>query len=506
MAPKAAVAAVQPRYVELVRVSGKSQADRDTPQQQRDALDALRVSRPGVLVERIEEGASGLSGALPLERRPDLQRLLQLARERSFTEVRVRHLDRLTRSESMAERGLIFDAMRAAGAVFVEGNGNVLDPATDSGELLFGVETWKANMERRRTHERTESGKQQNAKAGRPQTAPYGRRWDSRSGTWSLHDDELRVYRRMGDEALRGKSLYEITGGLNADGVPAPKGGLWSTGQVRRLLLAEHAVGKMTRLGYEVKGCPPAFSEEEFDRIAEALKQRSTGKRGRLDVALLRGLMVCGVCGSNIRVATSSRAFGGKRPRRVYRFYACRTCISEHRPGQHFHSVNVVDAKVQEVVQKALNRAEVRRGITKDQLLGSLAAAIFGKPGESPQAVDPAVLADEAKRELAKLDGEAERLGRQTVRGLIPEAVGEKLLRELQGRRAVQEAKLRQATLSAEARAEQEKAGRARELELRRLTKALDSGKFEAWRKFLVFLLDRWPLRLMPDGTFEVQT
>jgi hypothetical protein len=53
-----------PRFVELVRVSTKGQADRDTPAMQRAALDRLRQMRPGVLVERID---SQISGGLGLE-------------------------------------------------------------------------------------------------------------------------------------------------------------------------------------------------------------------------------------------------------------------------------------------------------------------------------------------------------------------------------------------------------------------------------------------------------
>ena len=62
-----------PRFVEMIRVSGRAQVERDTPENQRNALNRLREQRPGVLVERIEELA--VSGALGVRERSALQRL-----------------------------------------------------------------------------------------------------------------------------------------------------------------------------------------------------------------------------------------------------------------------------------------------------------------------------------------------------------------------------------------------------------------------------------------------
>src|SRR4051812_29441319 len=92
-----------PRYVELVRVSSKGQRDRDTPAQQKEALERLRDRRPGILVERIEHSAH-LSGALRVADRPDLQRLKELSEQRAFDEIRVFNIDRLTRASDEREQ------------------------------------------------------------------------------------------------------------------------------------------------------------------------------------------------------------------------------------------------------------------------------------------------------------------------------------------------------------------------------------------------------------------
>src|SRR4051794_7125475 len=108
------LAAALPRYVELVRVSSQGQANRDTPEDQRAALNRLRLSRPGVLIERID---STVSGAKDSDDRKDLQRLAELARSPAFDEVRVRHTDRLTRHEDPRERFMVYGLIADAGAV-----------------------------------------------------------------------------------------------------------------------------------------------------------------------------------------------------------------------------------------------------------------------------------------------------------------------------------------------------------------------------------------------------
>ena len=117
-----------PRVLELIRVSGAQQDARDTPQDQRRALDADRLAVPtGAIVERLEEV---VSGAEDIASRPDLQRLLVLAKAKAFDEVRVRFMNRLTRHPDPAERWIIFSAVKAAGAIFRACDGTVIDPAT----------------------------------------------------------------------------------------------------------------------------------------------------------------------------------------------------------------------------------------------------------------------------------------------------------------------------------------------------------------------------------------
>ncbi|MCG8420615.1 MAG: hypothetical protein MJE77_22065, partial [Proteobacteria bacterium] len=79
------------RYVELIRISGRGQVERETPESQRRSLDRLARMRPGMRIARIE--ALAVSAAIPLEQTDQGQQLLELASD-GFDELRLWDVDR----------------------------------------------------------------------------------------------------------------------------------------------------------------------------------------------------------------------------------------------------------------------------------------------------------------------------------------------------------------------------------------------------------------------------
>jgi DNA invertase Pin-like site-specific DNA recombinase len=416
------------RFVELVRVSGSAQSAKDTPADQRAALDRLRQSRPGQLVERIEEGAAGLSGALPLDQRPDLQRLMALARARAFDEVRVRHLDRLTRHPDPRERYAIYGAVADASAVIVDAGGHVIDPASEMGELDFAFQTIVAARERSRIKERTLAARHRLASAGKLQgRPPYGRTWDKATGTWGENAAQMATYRRIFAEALAGRSLASIARGLQVDRVPTPGAGLrgkgkgngrWTAAIVSHLVKRRHALGEVVSYG-NVLRCPPVVDRETFDRVQAAVKNPRAGRPPKDDAsALLRGLLRCGACGSPVWVIT------GGRPGDVRDYYACRWVrTARTKECRTHHPVAKVDAAA------------------RDALLGWLAAAVVPSAGQRRQGASAAVL--EAR--LKALGAEEVRVLR-AARTASPEA-SEAILAELASEREALRRELEEARL-----------------------------------------------------------
>src|SRR5436190_15378621 len=138
-----------PSFVELIRVSTKGQANDDTPEMQRRALDLLAERRPGERMARIEVQ---VSGAAKMRDRPDLLELERLSKLRAYKELRVYDLDRLTRSDDMRERAAVYGMVADAGAVIVDVSGRVIDPQDESGqsEMDYLFRTYFAAHERKR--------------------------------------------------------------------------------------------------------------------------------------------------------------------------------------------------------------------------------------------------------------------------------------------------------------------------------------------------------------------
>jgi DNA invertase Pin-like site-specific DNA recombinase len=403
--------------VELVRVSTRGQDTQGTPEDQRRALDRLRKSRPGTLVERIEQQVSGAAAG---ENRPDLQRLARLAQARAFDEVRVRHLDRLTRHEDPLERAAVLSVVRKAGAVIVDASGAVLDPSTMPGELMWVFSTLGAAEERKKIAERTSGGKRRLAAEGRLVSGvpPWGRAFDKATGAWSL-TKEARDYRRLFDLALDGLTLSQIAEALTDEGVSSQRGCPWTTGMIWNLLRARHATGLYRTHGHEF-AIPSIVDAATQAEVLSLLRghDHAGGPHTRHE-ALLRGVLLCGECGARLRTNRNSGRPGAKPPPPFYRCPACRDPI---------HRIAAVDEAV---------KARLREWL-------SLPATLALGEDPSPEAERPEIAARRRAQARRKLEAEESRLARLTVSGVLSEAALKREAEGLQRRRAALDEEERQ--------------------------------------------------------------
>jgi DNA invertase Pin-like site-specific DNA recombinase len=474
-----------PRYLELVRVSSQGQAARDTPADQVAALARLATHRPGVLVERIDHGARGLSGAADLADRPDLQRLAELSRARAYDELRVRSIDRLTRHDDPRERFAIFGMVADAGAVIVDAAGHVVDPKSEMGEVYYFLQTWGSAQERRKIVERTVAARKRLSAQGRPMTTiPFARTFDFEAGTWGIDEERLAVYRRIFREVIAGASLHKLAAKLNREGVPAPKGGNWEASSLRRMIRNGSAVGRMTSYGHPI-ACPPVVDEMTQRRaIAAMTRGRTRSGPPAKHSALLRKLATCGACGATMHVAV------GNRKENPILYYRCAGVKAGTCSARTYHPVADVDAAVSEALDRAVRHP---RRLTR-------AATVT--PDTGPAEED----ATAARREIDKLRRREEGLVRMRSQGEVRDEVFRRQSAEITRARA--DAETRLATAESILDASQAAQDRARGV-----TAAVEALGVKARRatrpdrrRLLEMLFPRAPgtwIRLHPDGRIE---
>lgn len=313
------------RSVCYARVSGAAQRERDTIASQLRVLPAFVSARGWTLVRPVDtyvdDGYTAKSGQLAA--RAGLARLLRDAATGLFDVVVVVDVDRLTRAEDLAERGLILGALQHAGVrVASTMGGDVLDLSTDHGDLMATLRAYTAASDNRKRSERVRHGKltaaQRGAKVGR---GPYGLVYDRARASWSIDPVRGPIVVEVMTRVAAGESCSVVALDLEMRGVPAPGKG-WVKGRVHDLVRSRHTVGEWiahhrTRT---VVSVPAMVSEALWQRAQDALVAgRKRGLHRTRHVYLLEGLAVCGTCGSPIRIRSSQMQRRRWRRPAIYR-------------------------------------------------------------------------------------------------------------------------------------------------------------------------------------------
>lgn len=482
-APAPAAPRAAPRYVEIVRVSTRGQADRNTPEIQRRALDDLNRVRPGVLVERIE--ALGVSGALSFDQRDDLKRLLKLAGR--YDEVRVYAIDRLTRADDPRERAAVLGLIKDANAVIVDVNGRVTDPADELGETDWFLQSMYAKREHARILKRTLDGKRRALSDGKLVNGrpPMGRRYDRATGEWSIDPEGAALLRRIFDLALSGNGVNQIARLLTAEGVPTEKGLAWAPGTISRLLRERQAIGEYGTMGVTFP-IPAVIDPETFDRVQVLIagNRWKSGPKNSVKGPMLRKLLTCSECGKTMQVLPGGKAGD------IRWYYVCASRRDPSRPdcGRKFHSIPAVDAAV---------RSHLEAMVRDPKRL--LEAAGMTETEEHPWADEAAA----AERELLSLSRREEKLVRLATKGMVSDDVLDRQTTEIRRLRSAAERELQAAKLGADA-AERRKADTgAFDARLRAIVERIDREPTEGWASLAAELFPRRPpygLKLTPSG------
>jgi site-specific DNA recombinase len=269
--------------------------------------------------------------------RPGLDRLRDAALVKDFEVLLCLSPDRLARS--LGGQQVVLDELQRVGVEVIFVNQPALDDSPQA-HLLLNMQGAFAEYERLVISERMRRGRLYRLRQGQsvPSQAPYGYRYQAASRTqtsqWLVMPEETLVVKQMfawyTQEPI---TLGELAQRLNQQAIPSPEGKRWGSSSVGRLLrqpaykgLAYYnrrqvdysGIGQPRRQGQGWLRFPrytPRPSQEWIaarvpalvdDAIWQATQERLDmqtrfAQRNSRRTYLLRGLLVCGICGHTLQ-------------------------------------------------------------------------------------------------------------------------------------------------------------------------------------------------------------
>lgn len=204
---------------------------------------------------------AGVSGSVPLTRRPGGRELLTRLRAGEAEGVVVVRLDRLFRD---ALDGLqFFTARRAAQVISIAER---IDTSTASGRFHLTIELARAQYERDLASERTTDNTRAMRQAGRVYGAvPYGLQADG--GQMRRNPATWPIRQQIVDWRGYGHSLDTIRQRLREDRTPAPSGGRWWSKSVLANLIKTHdSLAHLPMAGAQPESSTPTPTDAEVLR------------------------------------------------------------------------------------------------------------------------------------------------------------------------------------------------------------------------------------------------
>lgn len=246
--------------VAYVRVSTAEQ--QNGPEAQRAAIEAWARANEASVVAWLED--RGVSGATPVDERPNLLAALQALRDHGAGLLVIAKRDRLARDVVIA--AVVDRLASAAGArvVSADGAGNGEGPES---ELMRSVLAAIAQYERALIRARTRAGlAAKRARGERLGAPPLGKRVGP-GGELVPHVEEARALERMLELAGEGLSSRRIAATLDAEG-HRPRGARWHHMTVQRILTSRGAGRR--RLSTSAASAPEPAQRQNRRRVKSA--------------------------------------------------------------------------------------------------------------------------------------------------------------------------------------------------------------------------------------------
>ena len=226
--------ALATKAVGYIRVSTEEQAIKGHGLEVQDrAIRSFAESQGYTLLEVVSD--PGVSGAKRPEDRPGFQRIIELAKARSFSMLLLWKFDRLARNLLFSV--ITVDDLKEQYGVMLRSVTEPIDTASPMGGMIFAILASFAAEERRVITGRTVAGKKEKASRGgfAGGAAPLGYKRDLQGGL-SINDAEATIVRQVVSMRATGSSLQAIAAALNDAGVKPKRGAKFYPSTIRYML------------------------------------------------------------------------------------------------------------------------------------------------------------------------------------------------------------------------------------------------------------------------------
>jgi len=216
---------MEKRVIGYIRCSTTTQSEEGVSLEAQEASIRAYCHANGLdLVEVVAD--AGVSGAMPLEIRPQGQRLPSLMKQKKVSAIVATKLDRCFRSSHDALATTDKWAKKNIGLILLDLGGMVLDTTTTMGRLMLTMVAGFGEAERSLIAERTKAALQHKKAqglrvSGKP---PLGFRFSA--GRLVEDDQEQKVLSKVRSLRTLGYSWRKIAAALNEQGVPC-RGAKW---------------------------------------------------------------------------------------------------------------------------------------------------------------------------------------------------------------------------------------------------------------------------------------
>lgn len=291
-----------------------STADQDY-ERQRIELEALAKSRGDNVKYVFEEKKSAV---LSMDTREELTKMRQLTKDDvdiiylwDITRLSRRSIDFINLVYEFANKGICL-YFKDKNIITLDEDGNINAMASIYLYML-GI---FAQMDAENLKAKMKSGKEKSLLDGNSYTsnAPFGYYLDNKK--LYIKEDEAELIRMMYDLYIDGKTLNEIALQINSKNIVTKTGVKWSTEVIRNMIINPVYKGKPEYRNYKkVNGklqidkvrtfdAPAIIDAGKWDLAQEQrIKNTTYADKSRTRKALLRGVLVCGLCGKPYHIA-----------------------------------------------------------------------------------------------------------------------------------------------------------------------------------------------------------